>query len=404
MMRLDEINYALQNVMHRKLRSFLTVLSILIGITAIFALVSFGLGIQSYVNNLAAESGTDKLFVQSKGIGAPGTDSTFFISKDDINFISKISGVKEITGIYMKAGEIKFKDKKKFNFVMGADIDKIKFVEETMSLKIDSGRGLKKGEADKVVLGYNYKIADKIFPKGIKTGDTVEINSKPFTVVGFYSEIGNPQDDANIYMTKEGFEGLFPDSKDEYGFVLVRNQPDITTKDLADRITEKLRKHKGQDKGKEDFFVQTFEDALKTFQTIITIINGILFLIALISVVVASVNIMNTMYTAVLERTNEIGIMKAVGARNSDILFVFIFESGLLGMMGGILGVILGYIVASTGGGIAAASGYALLHPIFPWYLVVSCIMFAFLIGAGAGVLPAVRASRLKPVEALRYE
>jgi putative ABC transport system permease protein len=121
-------------------------------------------------------------------------------------------------------------------------------------------------------------------------------------------------------------------------------------------------------------------------------------------VVVAAVNIMNTMYTAVLERTGEIGIMKAVGARNSDILFIFVFEAGLLGAMGGVLGVILGYIVAKIGGGIAAASGFSLLQPIFPWTLVLGCIVFAFLVGAGAGIMPAYKASRLRPVEALRYE
>ena len=96
--------------------------------------------------------------------------------------------------------------------------------------------------------------------------------------------------------------------------------------------------------------------------------------------------------------------MKAVGARNSDILFVFIFESGLLGMIGGIIGVILGYGIASAGGAAAAGAGYSALQPAFPPTLIIGCIFFAFMVGAGAGVMPAWRASRLKPVEALRYE
>jgi putative ABC transport system permease protein len=216
--------------------------------------------------------------------------------------------------------------------------------------------------------------------------------------------VGSPTDDAQIYVTKEQFELLYPSDKDKYGYVMIRAEKDIPTKELADRIMEKLRKHKGQEKGKEDFYVQSFEDLIKTFTTIITVINSILVLIALISLVVASVNIMNTMYTAVLERTKEIGVMKAVGARNSDILVIFIFESGLLGMLGGIIGVILGYVVATIGGGFAAGAGYALLKPIFPWTLILGCIMFAFLIGAGSGVLPAIRASKLHPVDSLRYE
>jgi putative ABC transport system permease protein len=401
----DEIKYALQNLSHRKLRSFLTIISIMIGITAIFALVSFGLGIQSYVDTLATQSGTDKLFIMSKTMGAPGTDQTFYVSQDDIDFVSKINGVKEISGMYMKPAEIIFKEKKRYNYLVGIDMSKIDFILESAgNIKIINGRQLRKGDLGKVVLGYNYQIADKIFPKEIKIGDKVFISSQPFDVIGFYDEVGSPSDDAQIYVTKEQFELLYPSDKDKYGYVMIRAEKDIPTKELADRIMEKLRKHKGQEKGKEDFYVQSFEDLIKTFTTIITVINSILVLIALISLVVASVNIMNTMYTAVLERTKEIGVMKAVGARNSDILVIFIFESGLLGMLGGIIGVILGYVVATIGGGFAAGAGYALLKPIFPWTLILGCIMFAFLIGAGSGVLPAIRASKLHPVDSLRYE
>jgi putative ABC transport system permease protein len=319
--------------------------------------------------------------------------------------MSKINGVKEISGMYMKPAEISFKEKKRYNYLSGIDMTKIDFVlEASGNIKIVKGRQLKKGELDSVVLGYNYQIADKIFPRGIKVGDKVLISSQQFDVIGFYNLVGNPSDDANIYVTKEQFEQLYPSDKDKYSFVMIKAESGVAPKVLADRIQEKLRKHKGQEKGKEDFFVQTFEDAIKTFTTIITIINGILVLIALISLVVASVNIMNTMFTAVLERTKEIGVMKAVGARNSDILLIFIFESGLLGMLGGIIGVLLGYVAASIGGSIAAGAGYALLKPIFPWTLILGCILFAFLVGAGSGVLPAIRASKLKPVDSLRYE
>jgi putative ABC transport system permease protein len=403
-MRLDEIKYAFESLKHRKLRSFLSMLSILIGITAIFSLISFGLGIQAYVNNLAQENGGDKLFIQAKGIGAPGTDDTFFLSQDDVDFVLRINGVDEAVGIYNKPVEVKFKEKTKYAFMMGYDLNKAKFVDESFTVKIESGRKVKPGEKDKVALGYNYQIPQKIFERAIRIGDTLAVNGKEFTVVGFYGSLGNPQDDSNIYTSKEAFEELFPSAKDKYAFVMARAAQDVVPKELADRVQEKLRKHKGQDKGKEDFFVQTFEDAIATFQTVLNVINGILILIALVSVIVAAVNIMNTMYTAVMERTGEIGVMKAVGAKNSDILFVFVFEAGTLGATGGVLGVIMGFLVASAGGGIAVASGYSLLQPVFPWQLAAGCIFFAFLVGAGAGILPAWRASKLKPVEALRYE
>lgn len=403
-MRADEIIYSIQNVKKRKLRSFLTILSILIGITAIFSLLSFGIGMQDYINKLGDKSGRNKLYIQSKGIGAPGTDDNFFISKGEIDFVTKIKGVKDISGIYSKGGEIEFNKQKKYYFVLGLDTEKIVFIEETFANSISKGRQLKKGDMDKVVLGYNYQFPDKIFKKGIGTRDKVNINGNTFEVVGFFGEVGNPQDDSNIYINDAAFEQLYPDKKNKFGFVMISSDIGIKPKELADKIQDKLRKFKHQDKGKEDFFVQTFEDALATFTTIIDIINGVLFLIALVSMLVAFVNIMNTMYTAIIERTKEIGIMKAVGAKNKDILFIFMFESGFLGLFGGALGVALGYIVASIGGAVAAANGFALLKPIFPFYLVAGCILFALFVGSAAGFLPARRASKLKPVDALRYE
>ena len=403
-MRIDEIRYSIQHVRKRKLRSLLTILSILIGIAAVFALLSFGIGIQNYVNALADESGRDKLFIQARGIGAPGTDDNFFLAKDDVNFVSKIKGVDEIVGMYFAAGEIEVDDVKKFYFVSGVDTNKVDFVEETFAISIFKGRQLKEGDLNKAVLGYNYQFDDKIFKKGIKLGDKIRINSNPFEVIGFYDEIGNPQDDGNVYITKEGFEQLYPDKKDKFGFIMLSSQNGVIPKELAERIEEKLRKFKDEDKGKEDFFVQTFEDALATFTTIINVINAVLVLIALISLVVAFVNIMNTMYTAIIERTKEIGVMKAVGARNSDILLIFVFESGFLGLVGGLCGVMIGYAVASIGGRIAAANGFALLKPEFQIILIVGCLLFSFLVGTAAGYLPARRASKLKPVDALRYE
>ena len=143
---------------------------------------------------------------------------------------------------------------------------------------------------------------------------------------------------------------------------------------------------------------------MEMFGTFISVINGILILIALISVIVASVNIMNTMYTSVLERTREIGIMKAIGARNSNIRTIFIFESGLLGIVGGILGELLGYGISSAGGYAAKMAGFSSLQPYFSPYLIVGCLIFSFLVGAFSGLFPAIQASKLKPVDALRYE
>ncbi|MBU0536255.1 MAG: ABC transporter permease [Nanoarchaeota archaeon] len=403
-MNKDEVILAIENLKDRKLRSFLSVLSILIGIASIFALASFGWGLQNYVNSLAEEAGVETFYIQAKGTGAPGSDDTFFLTQDDNDFVEKIKGVKEVVPMYFKPGQVEFRNQIKYGFISGMDPDKQEFIDKTFTVVVEEGRNLKKGETDKVVLGYNYKLDNKVFKRGVRINDKVEVNGEQFEVIGFYEEVGNPQDDSNIYVTPDVVEILFPETKDKYAVIFGMGEKGIDMEGLTDTITKKLRKFKDQEEGKEDFFVLSFVDALETFGSILNIINGSLLLIALISVFVATVNIMNTMYTAVIERTKEIGVMKAVGAQNKDIMFIFVFESGFLGMLGGILGVVFGYLISSTGGKIAANAGYALLSPVFPWYLIVGCIMFGFLVGAGAGVFPALQAAKLKPVDALRYE
>lgn len=400
----EYLKYGLDSLLHRKLRSGLTVLSILIGITAIFALVSFGFGIQSYVDGIAQQAGIDKLFIQARGIGAPGTDENFLVTEDDVEFTEKVNGVAEASGIYLKSIEVKRNKKSKFVFGVGYDVEKTRLIEESYSVKVEKGREFRKGDSDKIILGYNYQFPKKVFDKPIELGEKMEVKGKEFEVVGFFEAIGNPADDANVYFSYEGLEDIFPESKDEYGYIIVRAEPAVSASDLAKTLSERLRRHRDEEKGKETFFVQTFEDALKTFTNIILVLNSMLFLIASISVIVASVNTMNTMYTAVLERTKEIGIMKAIGARNSDILFIFIFEAGLIGLIGGVIGVALGWVIASLGGAFAKAAGFGALQPIFPWYLILSCIIFALMVGAISGILPARQAAKLRPVDALRYE
>jgi len=403
----DLIKYIINNIRSRFTRSFLTILSILIGIMAIFVLISYGEGLRYYMNEMGEEMGTDKLMASPLGLGIPGTGEIYF-TKDDLDFIKKQKGVSEASGMIMRQSEVKIDKRKlgKWVFIAGMPTDpsERRLVEEAFAgYGIFKGRVLKKGDSNKVVLGYNYQIADKIFSKPLKLGDNIFINDESFDIVGFYEEIGNAADDANVYMTNDAMKELF-DIGDEYGYIYIRAEKGIVPTELADRLEEKLRKKKGQKEGEEDFYIMSFEQLMETFGTILLVLNSILVIIAGISVVVAAVNIMNTMYTAVLERTKEIGIMKSIGARNSTILMIFFFESGLLGLIGGGIGMLLGYGLAKLGAMAIAAAGYSFLKPYFPWWLTVGCLVFSFLVGSVSGYFPAKAASRLKPVDALRYE
>ena len=403
----DLIKYITKNMGHRFIRSSLTILSILIGIMAVFVLISFGQGLSKYVNQLSQEAGADKLIEQPKGFGLPGSTSTF-LSKDDLDFIKKTKGVSEATGMIARQAEVKRNENKKgkWIFVMGMSTDSSeqRVIDEAFGgVGILKGRNLKKGDKNKVAVGHNYQLPDKIFSKALKLGDKIFVNDKKFEIIGFYEELGNPGDDANIYMTIDDAKELF-DIGDEYAFIYIRAEKGVEPSGLADKLEEKLRKEKGQEEGEEDFYVQTFEQLIETFGTVLIVLNAILVIIAGISILVAAVNIMNTMYTAVLERTKEIGIMKAIGAKNNTILLMFFFESGVLGLIGGFIGIALGYGLAKLGSSMAAAAGYSFLQPYFPWWLTVGALIFSFLVGAASGFFPARAAAKLRPVDALRYE
>ena len=173
---------------------------------------------------------------------------------------------------------------------------------------------------------------------------------------------------------------------------------------IVENVEKSLRKERNLEEGKEDFFVQSFQEMLETYATALNIVIYFVILIALVSVVVSAINTANTMVTSVLERVKEIGVIKSIGARNSEVFYIFLFESGFLGFVGGVIGVTLGFILTSITGAFLNSLGWSFLSPAYSWSLFAGCILFATLTGAISGALPAYRASKIRPVDALRYE
>lgn len=403
----DISKYVIKNMVMNLTRSSLTILSILMGIMAIFAILSFGQGLTNYVNSLAEDMGTQNLIVQPRGAGPPGNTGTA-LTEDDIDFLQNQRGVEDATGLVMKNAEVKKNQDSdgKYIYAMGinTDPDKIRFANKVLSsFEIKEGRLLDTGDQKTAVLGHNYMESDRVFKTPLELRDRIYINGVRFEVVGFFEKTGNPQDDSSVTIPKEDAEDLF-DLEDKYQMIYLRAEKGVNPSTLADTLTEKLRRDKGQDEGQEDFTIETLESQLETFNQTITLLNGVLVLIAAISILVAAVNIANTMYTTVLERTKEIGIMKAIGAKNSYIITIFVMEAALLGLIGGGIGVGLGYIIASIGGNIASSFGYDLLQPAFPAALIIGCILFGGLVGTISGFIPAKQASGFKPVDTLREE
>jgi len=193
--------------------------------------------------------------------------------------------------------------------------------------------------------------------------------------------------------------------KDELDIIFVKVEQGADVNTVVERINENLRKDRDLDEGEEDFQVQSFENLLTTFSNIFGIVSAVIIGIAAISLLVGGVGIMNTMYMSVLERTKEVGVMKAIGAKNSHILTLFLIESGIYGIIGGLVGVGVGVGIAKTVELVAKQIlGTPLLRAEVTLGLILGTLLFSFVVGMVSGIAPAYRASKMNPVDALRYE
>ncbi len=398
----ENVKYSLKNLYQKKSRSLLTIVSIFVGITTIFVFISFGLGLYSYVNEFLTDSSADKIIIQPRGTGVPGLDPTFALTDDDVDAIKKASGVYEASGVAFKVAEVERRGIKKYTFIVGYDPDE-PLIMEFYGIDLEEGRWLRSGEKNNAIFGYSYNFNDKIFSKGYDLNDNVKVQGENIKAVGFFESVGSPPDDAQIYVTNEFLEELYPNETFTYGWVIAR----VDTTDMErtiENIEKALRKERNLEEGKEDFFVQSFQDLMETYLNVLNGIVGFIILIALISVFVSAINTANTMITSVLERYKEIGIIKSIGARNSEIFKIFLFESGFLGFVAGVVGVFFGFLISYTGGKLLESLGWGFLSPNFSIWLFVGCILFSTLTGAISGAIPAHRASKINPVDALRYE
>jgi len=402
----DYFSLAFNNLTRRKLRSWLTMIGIFIGIAAVVALISLGQGLQDYIGDEFEKLGSDKLIIQPKGgMGPPGsvTSKSLLLTSKDLNVIENVRGVEWVAGYLMKQGQAKYKGELGVGFATGIQPKDLDFYLEIGSLEIIDGRTLKKGDKYKVVVGYNHAFGD-IWSKELGVGSNILIENVEFKVVGIAGKIGNVMDDGVLYVPKETLAEIL-DIDDEESYMMAKVATGFDPTDVAEDVTRKLRQFRNEKEDQETFNVQTSDQLLETFQSIFGVIQAVLVGIAAISLLVGGVGITNTMYTAVLERTKEIGTMKAVGARNRDIRYIFLIESGLLGLVGGAIGVLIGVGMGLGAEYIATiALGTPLLQASFPWYLIVGALTFSFAIGSLSGILPAMQAAKLRPADALRYE
>ncbi|PIN76750.1 ABC transporter permease [Candidatus Woesearchaeota archaeon CG10_big_fil_rev_8_21_14_0_10_36_11] len=402
----DYFRLAYRGARQRKLRSWLTMIGIFVGIAAVVALISLSQGMQTAIAEQFVSLGSDKLVIQSAetGFGPPGTDVSNPLTSKDKNIIEKTNGVDTVVGRLIRSAKIEFNDEVKYDYIISMPNDGTSsewdLAIEANDYEIEFGRMLKRTDKYKVIVGYNYY--DNYFNKPVNVRDKITIFDNKFEVVGILKKSGNPIKDGSIILSESIFREIM-DLNDEYDMVAVKVLVEGDLNLVAERIKKELRQQRNVDEGKEDFSVETPGQILETLNTILLIVQGVLIGIAGISLVVGGIGIMNTMYTAVTERTREIGIMKATGAQNNQILLLFLIESGFLGFFGGVIGVSLGFGISKLVEVIAfQVYGSYLIQANFNISLLLGTLLFAFLVGAASGVFPARQAAKLRPVDALR--
>lgn len=396
---IDTLSLSTRMFRTRPLRTFLTILGVSVGIGTVLFLVSLGYGLQKAI--LAKITTADSLLSLDV---SPGAEDLIVINQSDVDAISKISEVTEISPVINLSSQISMDDLTGDGLVYAVDSSYFRL----SGLKVDQGREIQEGD--------NYEAV--ISSAGAKLFDfePAEIIGKEFSLNLFVPiESDQQTEEIKAHKREEKYKIIGVVSDDSSNFIFIPRQ---TINDLGISQYNQL-KVKISDSSQMEavrskiiemgFLVSSLSDTIDQANKIFRIIQIILALFGLVALIVSAIGMFNTMTIALLERINEIGIMRAIGISRSDVRKLFLFESIMMGFLGGVGGIIIGMIggyLANFGINILAKTfgGQALNMFYYPPWFIMFIIVFSIVIGFLTGVYPSIRASKLNPLSALRYK
>ena len=424
----DSFKLSINSILHRKLRSWLTLLGIVVGVAAVVAIVSVGEGAQASVGEQLSQFGADMItvapgFTRAEGFGGimrgerefgerpgiqPSSAAAPTLTATDSAVIMSNPNVKHVTEIVSGRAQLVYLAEKSSVSITGVNPNTW---EETAGLGLASGRYLNSGDSRAIVVGD--RVANEMFKQPLAIGRRVSIGDESFTVVGILKAAGTSSrfgtSDSMVFMHYRSAWDATGVEKDTFSSIQVQVGDVGLVEETAQELTETLSVSRRVTENNQDFTITSAQSIKEQITSVTQTLTLFLGAIAAISLLVGGIGVANSMFTSVLEKTRQIGILKALGTTNFEILLLFIIESGLFGLAGGIIGVVVGSF-ASVGiaaiGGIelpmvrGGMGGTTLVTP----QLVIIAITLSTTIGILSGLMPARAASKLKPVDALRYE
>ncbi len=392
----ETIRSALNAILANRMRSFLTMLGIVIGVTSVILLIAVVSGLQTFITGQIQGLGSNLMFVMPGRIGGArspgGIQANRLVYTDAVTLRNGLKTEAEVSAAIQRNATLKFGNKlDKDVSIFGVEANYPKII----TLEITKGRFFRESEqrAARRVAVIGRTVETNLFGEREVLGKTIDVAGLKYIVIGILAQRGSifgVDLDNSIYVPFSTAERQF--GLDRLNTIYITANRSDGVKTVQKKATDILKKRLSED----EFSVQTQEQTLSTISQITGVLTAALGGIAAISLIVGGIGIMNIMLVSVTERTREIGLRKAVGARPADIRNQFLIEAVILSGLGGIIGIILGV-------------GFALIIGRFftttiPWWSIMLSFGFSMLVGVIFGVAPAIRAAKLNPIQALRYE
>ncbi len=395
---------AVRNLRVRSMRSWLTIIGIVIGIFLVISLVSLSEGMKNTIMSELDMMGGNLIMVVPGDISDMMTTliGGLELEDRDIDAIKRVRGVDAVLEMPWTSEMVRHEQETSMSLLYGISYDSgLSIVREDMGWDVVEGRFPYSGRREVMV---GNLVPKDVFPN-LQVGDQLTIKGGKFTVTGIMRSLGNREDDLAIPMDLSDFRSI-TGKREGTPIAIVRVAEGYDIESVERDITYALEDTRIRGRGEDSpsFSVLSSDAVSDIVGNIMGVLQIAVFAFASISIIVGGIGITNTMYTSVRERTREIGILKAVGAKRNHITSIFLVESGIIGLIGGVGGVLLGVGLAK---GVEFYIGEGSMFPIEAHIspsLILFGLIFSFLIGCVSGFLPARAASRMQPVDALRYE